>query len=29
MAACNHCLESQMNLVNEVKLSLTKAIALP
>ncbi|CAF1206585.1 unnamed protein product [Didymodactylos carnosus] len=29
MAACNHCLESQMNLVNEVKLSLTKAISLP
>ncbi|CAF4617801.1 unnamed protein product [Rotaria sp. Silwood1] len=29
MAACNHCLESQMNLVNEVKMSLNKILILP
>ncbi|CAF1298860.1 unnamed protein product [Adineta ricciae] len=29
MAACNHCLESQMNLVNEVKMSLNKILVLP
>ena len=29
MAACNHCLESQMNLVNEVKVSLNKILILP
>ena len=29
MAACNHCLESQMNLVNEVKTSLNKILVLP
>ncbi|CAF4058439.1 unnamed protein product, partial [Adineta steineri] len=29
MAACDHCLESQMNLVNEVKMSLNKISILP